>query len=102
MGWLAEDRLDGVTKGSDVARPEAPESTTRPLAGSEHDTSARVFDKSSVWGLVGEQGADDEWESGRERAECGAGTAVANHQTGLGEDVVLRHPSLDVDVRGDR
>lgn len=101
MAWLAEDRLDGVTKGSDVARAEAPESTIRPFAGSEHDTSPRVFDKSSVCCLVGEQGADDERQSGRERAECGAGAAVADHETGSREDIVLRHPSLDVHLWGE-
>ena len=55
-----------------------------------------------VVGLVGEQRDDDLRDAGEQRAQRGAGAAVADHRVGLGEHLGLRDPALGAHVAGQR
>lgn len=56
-------------------------------------------DLSRVLGLIGEERHADDRPAGGERAQRGAGAAVADDGRGMGQHVALRYPALDPHIR---
>ena len=68
----------------------------------ERDAGAERVDACGVVGLIGEQRQHHLRDAGRQTGAHGAGPAVGDHRPCVRHHARLRHPALDVDVRGRR
>ena len=68
----------------------------------EGEPRSHGLDAPGVVGLIGEQRDGDQGHARGECAEEGAGTDVADHGAGVGENLALGDPGLDAYVGGDR
>ena len=67
-------------------------------AADEPDARAELVHRVRVERLVGEERHDDGRDAGGQRAERRAGASVVDHRGGVGHDLRLRDPALDVDA----
>ena len=94
----------GPYRRGDSRRVRQPErSAPSPLVRRcDHHACPRVRHAAPIGVLVGEERHDHKRQAGGQGPECGPRATMADDKAGFPKDHVLRHPSFDMDVVGDR